>query len=684
MSPTQHNKQTIKQLTSNWNKLNGNLKSSLGTEGVFVLGLGAAFVSLCMILSAFVNGVYIPFYWMIGWTVITLTTSFLFYKYESIREENAQLVLFFFGIGIMASTVFLKYLNHFSDNFIFFYWTMAVSVSLGISNLRFMIQIWAIPLFFVLFATVLADIPEADKTRFYIWNPVITVMSFLGVYSSMRTKKDLTNYREQAKKYKFEFENLMDTMSNTVIIKDDKNNILKVNKQHAKLHNKRISEFENRSLYDLASNEEATKYYHEDLEIITSRKPKLAVLEAITLPHYENTIWMRTDKFPYYNEEGEVRGVVIFGTDVTLEVEAKLETLRSEAQYEQVFSEAPYGIITFDKQRNITEANKTFQKMMGFNRNELIGKDILSLSPPERNLLYNQDIINEPQRECTLLRKDNTHFTAQVMFSQVKDNKGVPSYYIAIVEDITEKKEAEKQLDAYAKALQESNKDLEQFAYIASHDMKEPLRMVNSYVTLLGKFYSDKLDERGLEFIGYASDGVKRMDNLIRDLLEYSRIGRGELKKELINFDDTLLKVMSNLRVQINEKKVDFDVNVELPLFLANRTQIFMLFQNIISNGIKYNQNTPLISIAANIKDNFIHFVVRDNGIGMEQKHLDTIFQIFQRLHGREEYEGTGIGLAVCKRIVKQHGGEIWVESEIGVGSTFHFTLPFETEIERS
>lgn len=677
---TEQNNNKIKRITKKLNTLNFNLKSLLGIEGIFTLVLGLSFVVLILILSVFVKGIYLPPYWTIAWSVITLITVFLFYKYEAIRGENAQLVLFFFGIGIMGTTVFLKYLNNFSDHFIFFYWTMAVSVSLGISNLRFMIQIWAIPLIFVLFATVFVDIPEVEKMQFYIWNPVITLMSFLGVYSSMRTKKDLNIRQEEAKKYKFEFENLMDTMSNTLIIKDDKNSILKVNKQHAKLHNKRISEFEDKSLYNLLPSELATRYHHEDLEIISSRKPKLGILEEVNVDNSDESVWLRTDKFPYYDEEGEVRGVVIFGTDVTLEVKAKLETLRSEAQYEKVFSEAPYGIITFDKNKNITEANKTFQRMLGYNRQELIGKNI-DLLAAQQDFSYSNDIKREPQRECALLRKDNSVFIAQVMFSNVKNDGGHSSYYIAIIEDITEKKEAEKQLAAYSKALQESNKDLEQFAYIASHDMKEPLRMVNSYVTLLGKMYGDKLDTRGLEFIQFASDGVKRMDNLIRDLLEYSKIGKGELKKELMSFDDTLLKVMSNLRVQINEKKVDFDVNVEVPAFLANRTQISMLFQNIISNGIKYNQNRPLISISASIKDNFVQFMIKDNGIGMEQKNLDTIFQIFQRLHGRE-YEGTGIGLAVCKRIVKQHGGEIWVESEVGVGSTFHFTLPFETEMK--
>ena len=397
----------------------------------------------------------------------------------------------------------------------------------------------------------------------------------------------------------------------------------------------------------------------------------------------DKKIWLRSDKFPYYDQEGDVRGVVIFGTDVTQEVNAKMKTLRSEAQFEQVFAEAPYGIITLDTSRNIIEANKTFQKMMNYNHRELIGKNIQTLITNKIDLDNELAVENGHQKELSLRTKDGNEFIAQITFSTVENENEALDYTIAIIEDITEKKESEKQLAAYSKALQESNKELEQFAYIASHDMKEPLRMVNSYVTLLGKMYSHKLDERGLEFIEFASDGVKRMDNLIKDLLEYSRIGRTELKKNLISFDDVLLKVMSNLRFQINEKKVDFDIDVELPRFLANRTQIFMLFQNLISNGIKYNQNEqPVISISTIIENDMVQFTIKDNGIGMKKKYLGKIFQVFQRLHGREEYEGTGIGLAVCKRIVKHHGGNIWVESEEGVGSTFQFTLPFETEEE--
>ncbi|MFT5832551.1 MAG: PAS domain S-box-containing protein [Cognaticolwellia sp.] len=670
----------FRQVGDNFNLLNLNLKKALGTEGIFVLVLGFGFVSLCTILSVFVEEVNIPIYWMAGWSILTLICSFLYYKFDSIKGENAQVLLFFFGIGIMGSTVLLKYLNAFSDHFIFFYWTMAVSVSLGISKLRFMVQIWIIPLAFVLFATVFVDIPEVNKLQFYIWNPVITIMSFFGIYSSMKTKNDLSNYRESAKKYQFEFENIMDTMSNTVTIKDDKNNIIQLNKQYAKMYNKQISEFEGQSLYDLLPEKEATRYHHQDLEIISSRKAKIGILEEFHLPDSNKKVWLRSDKFPYYNQEGNVRGVVIFGTDVTKEVDAKMEILRSEAQFEQVFAEAPYGIITLDLSRNIIEANKTFQKMVRYHRKELINKNIQMLITNKINL---NDNLDGSQKELSLRTKTGEEFIAQIMFSTVKNRDESLNYTIAIIEDITEKKASEKQLEEYAKALQESNKDLEQFAYIASHDMKEPLRMINSYVTLLGKMYSHKLDERGLEFIEFASDGVKRMDHLIKDLLEYSRIGRTEIRKNLVSFDDILLKVMSSLRYQINEKKVDFDIDVDLPKFLASRTQVFMLFQNLISNGIKYNQSEkPLISISSIIENDIIQFTVKDNGIGMKEKHLGEIFQIFQRLHGREQYEGTGIGLAVCKRIVKYHSGDIWVESEEGIGSSFHFTLPLETEKE--
>ncbi len=666
----------LKNLQHKVAAFNKPLQTTIGSEGIFVLLLGCSFVCLLFAMAVILKNVYFPIYWIPIWVVITMTIVLIFKQFENIRIENGQLVLLYFGVGIMANTIFLQYKNDFSENFIFFYWTMAVSVSLGISNFRYLFQVWAIPLTLVLLAVSLSNIPDEEKTRFYLWNPVITIMSFLGVYSSMKTQKAAKEYESKAKKYEFEFENLMNTMSNMVIIKDNRNKIIRVNQQYADLSNQQIHELINRNLYDFLPKEIAAKYHQEDLEIINTKEPKLQVLEEVMPLNSTKKIWIRADKFPYYDQEGNIQGVILFGTDVTKEIEANMEKLRSEAHFEQVFAEAPYGIVILDVHNNIIEANKTFQKMLGYERYSLTSRNIQEFVYTNSETFETLD--NVFQKELEFSTKKGDKFTAQLTVSNVNNQDKQLNYRIGIVEDITAKKAAESQLKAYSDALKASNHDLEQFAYIASHDLREPLRMVNSYVTLLAKMYSHKLDSQGLEFISFASDGVKRMNDLIRDLLEYSRIGRSELKKDVIIFDNIIIKVLNNLRFPINEKKVEIDINADLPPFIGNQTQIAMVFQNLISNSIKYNQNKPLITIEGTLKNNFIHFEVRDNGIGMQEKHLDNIFQIFQRLHGREQYEGTGIGLAICKRIVNHHGGEISVTSKEGVGSSFFFTLPYK------
>lgn len=670
----------IKHIKQKFEFFNMRLKSKIGTEGQYILVIGISFVILLSAMLILLKDIFLPFYWIIIWIIVPSICLIILKRSQIIREESGQIILLFFGVGIMATTVYLQFMNDFSDHFIFFYWTMAVSVSLGITRLRYMLQIWLFPLCFVLFAVALSGISEDRQIQLYLWNPVITLMSFLGIYTSMKAKRELIEFKAKAKKYEFEFENLMNTVSNIVMIKDDRNRVVRVNNQYAKLTNKEVDFFNGLNFYDYLPEKEAVRFHQEDLEIINSRKPKLQVLEEITIFETNEKFWIRFDKFPYYDQEGQIRGVAIFGTDVTREMEAEMEKLRSEAQFEEVFAEVPYGIVILNENNKIIEANKTFQKMLGYCRSELVNCNL-------QTLLSNQQMTDEfvPfifgngfQQELAFTTKTAGTFIAKMTVSKVENKKSTLSYSIALIEDITEKKEAERKLQNYAEALQASNRDLEQFAYIASHDLREPLRMVSSYVRLIGKRYSHQLDERGLEYVSFATDGVKRMDRLIIDLLEYSKIGIGELQKDKVNFDNILIKVMNNLRMQINEKKVDFDINVDLPAFMAEKTQIAMLFQNLISNGIKYNQNTPLITIKSFVKDDFIHFTIQDNGIGIPKKHLDKIFQIFQRLHSRGQYEGTGIGLAVCKRIVKHHGGEIFVQSEEGVGSTFHFTLPYE------
>jgi light-regulated signal transduction histidine kinase (bacteriophytochrome) len=236
-------------------------------------------------------------------------------------------------------------------------------------------------------------------------------------------------------------------------------------------------------------------------------------------------------------------------------------------------------------------------------------------------------------------------------------------------QEIIERKQVEDE-------LKRSNTELQQFAYVASHDLQEPLRMVSSYMQLLEKKYEDKLDETAKEFIAFAVDGATRMQGLIDDLLTYSRVGTKGKLFEPTDSESVLISAQDNLKVAIEESGAIITHN-PLPTVNGDASQLVQLMQNLIGNGIKFNKGvTPQINISAASKNNKWLFSVSDNGIGIDPNQQERIFQIFQRLHNRTEYSGTGVGLAVCKKIVERHGGNIWVESEPGQGSTFFFTIP--------
>jgi len=237
-------------------------------------------------------------------------------------------------------------------------------------------------------------------------------------------------------------------------------------------------------------------------------------------------------------------------------------------------------------------------------------------------------------------------------------------------------------LEKRAKELAHSNAELERFAYVASHDLQEPLRMVSGFLELLAKKYSPQLDETALKYINFAVDGAVRMKRLITDLLEYSQLGKGSFITEVVDLSGVLEQVERVYRSDIQSLKVKITKN-NLPKIVANRDQMLQLFQNLVGNAIKYRRPgiDPQIRISAELIGQNYQFAVSDNGIGLDMKFANKIFIIFQRLHAKEEYPGTGIGLAICNKIVKQHHGNLWVDAGLDKGSTFYFTIPNNLEL---
>jgi light-regulated signal transduction histidine kinase (bacteriophytochrome) len=257
----------------------------------------------------------------------------------------------------------------------------------------------------------------------------------------------------------------------------------------------------------------------------------------------------------------------------------------------------------------------------------------------------------------------------------LRDDFGAPVRMTGVCFDITEmKRSTEQTMFNLNEDLLRSNKELEQFAYVASHDLQEPLRMISSFTQLLSMRYKDKLDKEAQEFISFAVDGASRMQTLINDLLEYSRIETRGKSLTAVDMHYVLGQTINNLGIKIREKNA-LITNDELPTIVANQAQMIQLFQNLIGNSIKFCICSPIIHISAKSEHNHYHFTIKDNGIGIESQYFEKVFQIFQRLHSKEEYGGTGIGLAICKRIIERHGGKIWIESDPGEGTIFNFTL---------
>ncbi|MEE3717242.1 PAS domain S-box protein [Tumidithrix elongata RA019] len=443
---------------------------------------------------------------------------------------------------------------------------------------------------------------------------------------------------------------------------------------------------------------------------------------------------IKANAFVYRNDHGEPQRMIGVNFDITnrKQTEAELErrvierTLELNEAYEQVQTElverqkaeaslreseqrfvslataAPVGIFRTDPEGNCVYVNERWCQIAGLSPQAASGMGWAnSLHIEDREMIsaewYLSAQENRPFRLEYRFQKDDG--TVTWVFGQSvaeHDAQGRVTGYVGTITDISDRKQAEdtlrevnetleqrvrertQALEQLTEALQRSNQELEQFAYVASHDLQEPLRTITSYTQLLARKYQGNLDEKADRYIYYVVDSASRMQQLIRDLLSYSRVGRQELKRVQIDCNILIEETQRNLQMAIDESHsiIHYD---PLPVITGDRTQLLLLFQNLIGNAIKYHDLAPPeIEIAATQQGSHWRFAIKDNGIGIEPQYAERIFTIFQRLHTRTEYPGTGLGLAIAKKIVERHGGQIWVESQFGKGSIFYFTLPVQ------
>jgi PAS domain S-box-containing protein len=342
-----------------------------------------------------------------------------------------------------------------------------------------------------------------------------------------------------------------------------------------------------------------------------------------------------------------------------------------------------YANIMLDPDGLVVSWNEGAERIKGYQAEEIIGQHFSRFYSVEdiRNATPSFELEQATKNgrfegEGWRLRKDGSRFLANVVITALRDEKGRLRGFGKITRDITERRKSEEHLTKTMEELKRSNDELGRFAYVVSHDLQEPLRMVASYTQLLAQRYKGRLDSDADEFIAYAVDGCNRMQGLIQDLLSYSRAGGDGEALRVVSAENALQKALKNLRATIEQSRARV-THDSLPAIMTDGTQLVQVFQNLIGNAVKYRgAETPQVHVSANKDGNEWIFSVRDNGLGIEPQYFEKIFILFQRLHGQKEFEGTGIGLAMCKKIVDRLGGRIWVESQIDQGSTFYFALP--------
>jgi len=386
------------------------------------------------------------------------------------------------------------------------------------------------------------------------------------------------------------------------------------------------------------------------------------------------------------------------------------DAIQQDELFKTVYLNSPLGIAFSSPRGEIIHVNQMFSNLVGYSEKELLEmtySDITPINVMEDEIAKVRKIISTGEdfyrNEKSFIHKNQSLVWADVSMNVVRDENKKVKYLIAMVTDITEKiaisndlkKSKEKlhhqnihleklvakrtkDLDLKNEILENSNKDLQAFAYAVSHDLKEPIRTIGGFTSLFLRRNKDKIDETGMEYLNNIMDGTRRMEKLISSILEYSTIGQVRKGFETVNLDQLISNSIKDLHQLIQDKNAVIEIHSCVPTTLqCIGSQMSIVFHNLISNGLKFNNNEfPKIEILCDESTDFWKFFIKDNGIGIAPEYLNQIFGVFKKLHNRTEYEGSGIGLSLCKKIVLNHGGEIWIESEEGKGSTFIFTIP--------
>ncbi len=566
------------------------------------------------------------------------------------------------------------------------------------------------------FRLLITDVPIRDM---YIRSFVFVCFLILGIVVSRslaQNRRGVEELLQTERKYRA----LIERLPQKIFLKDKKSVYISCNRNYARDLKIKPTEIKGKTDYDFFPKELADKY-----RVLDQRILEFGRIEDIEEKYIqdETEVWVHTVKAPVKDEKGNFIGILGIIWDIT-ERKRTAEVLRErERRLKEAESIAHVGNWDWNIGTSELLWSDEICRIFGLNSKEFGGTleaFLESVHPEDRDrvkgsindALYKKMPFSIDHRVVLPDRSVRiVHEKAKVFFSDT----GKPIRMLGTVQDITEskimedelkkhrdhleelvkehtvefedlnrqlkrelaeRKRAEEKVKESLEELERSNTELEQFAYAASHDLQEPLRMVTSYAQLLEKRYKDKLDDDAKDFINYAVSGATRMQRMIDGLLLYSRIQTRGKHFAPIDCSSVVGQVISNLKIHIDETHAIVESN-DLPTINADEMQLIRLFQNLIDNALKFHgPEVPRIQISASRRGNKWMFSISDNGIGIDSKYKDRIFVIFQRLHGEEEFPGTGMGLAICKRIVERHSGQIWVDSDLGQGSIFYFTIP--------
>lgn len=515
-----------------------------------------------------------------------------------------------------------------------------------------------------------------------------------------KSENDLKTQRDYLHK-------IIDLNPSFIFARNRKGEFTLANQSLAKAYGTTVENLLARKDTDFLSNKtELNRIMEEDLEVMDSQTARFVPLQEIVDLKGNKRI-LQIIKSPILGEDGssdELLGIAMDITESHLaseQIEKAEEALKeSEQRLELAISGANLGIWDWNLKTGETTFNEQWGKMLGFELEE-ISQNVDTFTNnihPEDRLLLTQAIQNHVIGKTLYFEVEFRMKTKSGEWKWIYDRgkvmswdeNGLPLRALGTHMDITERKQAENEVANKIEEVNEKNQELQQyidsnmqlenFAYIASHDLKEPLRTVGNFAELLKKRYADVLDQSGQEYLDFIVGGAKNMNHLIEDLLTYSRVTNQEHTLEEINLPDLLALIKHGISNFIEEKQATIQYEGIPSMLIANRTKLKQLFQNLIVNGIKFHkkETKPEIKIIAKEKEELWQFEIRDNGIGIDPDYHEKIFLLFKKLHGKKEYQGTGIGLALCKKIVEQHSGNIWVESTPGEGTSFFFTLKKE------